>query len=166
MQRSQTSPKSAAKCFGAILSRIEPGLGEQASHELRGARLERQLRAIVRARRLGPLRVVARLSAVDRIGEDHMPESAGSFRKHKSPPKCRSVEVPRSLYVKILRLWVMNHDRVGALLGIEHEVFCELHANLLRLQELHDVSAIFQVWTRRVSKAVSATAIALMKQVL
>src|SRR4051812_3415585 len=61
-----------------------------------------------------------------------------------------------SLDVEILRLRVMHDQRIGALFGHQHIVFAEAHANLIRLQELCEQPAVFQIRARRISEAVTA----------
>ena len=65
--------------------------------------------------------------------------------------------------VEVFRLRVMRHDRVGRLLGHQHEILAEAHANLFRPQELYYERSIFQVRAGGISEAVAAAAILLLE---
>src|SRR5262249_16000849 len=59
---------------------------------------------------------------------------------------------PRSARVEVLRLRVVDHDRVRGLLGVQLELLRELDADALRLQQVRDLGPVLQVRARPVAE--------------
>src|SRR5207237_8355827 len=89
------------------------------------------------------------------------------FTRHQSDFDQRFVDnssiVKARSYIKILRLWMVSNYRIGRLLGIEHEILRQLHADRLRVEQLNKLLPIFQIRAGGVSKAIAAAAIALLE---
>ncbi len=61
---------------------------------------------------------------------------------------------------------MVHYQCVGALFGHEHVVFAQRDANLLRPEQFCDKCSIFQVGARRITKAIPAPSILLLKELL
>ena len=63
--------------------------------------------------------------------------------------------------VEVLRLGVVDDERVGRLLGVQLQLLGQLDADPLRLQQLDQLGAVLQVRAGRVAEGVARTAVAL-----
>src|SRR5450432_4848236 len=92
-----------------------------------------------------------------------MPRPSDDFARTRSSQSTQESLPTKPSSVEIFCLRMMHHNRIGALLGNEHEIFIQRHPNFLRLEQLHDLCAVFQTRAGGISKTVPAAAISLLK---
>src|SRR5262245_29929957 len=63
------------------------------------------------------------------------------------------------LGVEVTRIRVVDDDRVGGLLGYELELLAQVNSDAFGVQQVDDLRAVFELWTRRVAERVAAAAI-------
>jgi hypothetical protein len=78
-------------------------------------------------------------------------------------PACTAT-VRMRLYVKVFGLRVVGDDRVGGLLGDEHEVLSQGDGDGLGIEQFDDESAVFEVGACRVAEGIAGAAIPLLEE--